>query len=204
MPWSRAMRNELFDAVKAGSLDPMDCDLEVKADETLVISYLAFRVPAAFVIRSHIERSFFVRGEVRSYELSRNPALRANGGKGWGWAGVTEQLTDWARRIHLAVTPDQWDQVALRRQLVARADAGENTLFTEAERVEIAAQLKALRNELGEQGKLTEDIKAALDEAEKASNRLGRKDWKAWLLGTVTGLVIAGTVDREVGNHVVI
>lgn len=91
----------------------------------------------------------------------------------------------------------------MRGQLVLRANAAGsevNVPFSDGERLQVVERLQAMEGELRAQGKLTEGIKTALDEAKDAGSRMGRKDWMNWFIGTITKLVIAGSIDREVGT----
>jgi chorismate synthase len=78
--------------------------------------------------------------------------------------------------------------------------------FTQDEQRQIAAQLqeirKQLREQLSEQYKLTseqlEHIDERINEAAKASERLGRKDW---IMVTYT-LIMTATVPAGIGEHI--
>jgi hypothetical protein len=210
MAWTRAQRNEIFQAVRASGLDPGDWDIAEDGD-SLTLKYLPSDGRVFFRILQRNKQTFIKQTNLTWYDLSCNPTHREvrNPDKPdgeWRWPGVIRVLEEWTREGYFAITPDRWEQNALRRQLVRAGDAGayENTPFSDAERLEVGQRLQAMEHELREQGKLTEGIKAALDEAVEASNRLGRKDWKNWFVGAVTSAMIAGTVDRDVATHVLV
>jgi hypothetical protein len=94
------------------------------------------------------------------------------------------------------------------RELIAgiqRTDSG-NTRFTQDERSRIEAQLQGIAKQLKAQFVLTNEqadrIDEWRDEVVEASERMGRKDWLIYLLGTITALTIAATVPAGVGEHI--
>jgi hypothetical protein len=83
---------------------------------------------------------------------------------------------------------------------------GENTPFTPAERAEISNQLRAIRDSVRKNYRLAAAQLAAigkcLEEAEEASKRLGRKDWKWLFYGIVFWLIVNETIPLEVAQHI--
>jgi hypothetical protein len=88
---------------------------------------------------------------------------------------------------------------------VQQADTS-NTSFTQDERRQITAQLQEITKHLKEQFELTKEQAERVDEwreeVVEASNRMGRKDWIIYLLGTITALTVAATVPAGVGEHI--
>jgi hypothetical protein len=84
--------------------------------------------------------------------------------------------------------------------------AEENTPFTPAERAEIAKQLRATRRSVQKNYGLSAEQLSAIDrrleEAEEASKRLGRKDWKLLFYGAVFGLILNDAVPPDVAQHI--
>lgn len=200
MDWlTTARKNELYRAIKGSGIEPAECKLLTHP----WLKRLDILVPADFAPRPavRIEGSananspdgftFHVQTEVPDSTVSGT------------WTLVVNRVHSWARDAFSLMEPDLWEQELLRRQLAA-VQGNDNSPFTDRERAEIAAQLKAIKDELQQQGKLSEGIKAALEEAEKASHHFGRKDWKTWFVGAVTTVIVAGTVTPEVGNHVLV
>jgi hypothetical protein len=81
-----------------------------------------------------------------------------------------------------------------------------NTPFTQVEQRQIAAQLRAIKEQVKKQFELTseqmERIEESLDEAAEASKRMGRKDWLIYFMGTISALIITATVTGGVGQHI--
>jgi hypothetical protein len=88
----------------------------------------------------------------------------------------------------------------------ADGQAGENTPFTPAERAEIINQLRAIRDSVRKNYGLSAAQLAAIDnrlaEAEEASKRLGRKDWKSLFYGVVFGLIVNDAIPPDVAQHI--
>jgi hypothetical protein len=192
-------------------LDPADWDLAEEGD-SLWLRYLPSEGRTYFRIRQGHRQTPIKRTLLTWYDLACQPTHRqvrkpSKPDGEWGWPGVIKVLEEWTKEGYFATTPDQWEQNTLRRQLVLRAhDVGAeaNAPFSDDERLQVVERLQAMEDVLRGQGRLTEGIKAALDEAKDTSSRMGRKDWITWFLGTVTALGIAGTVDREVGVHILV
>jgi hypothetical protein len=84
----------------------------------------------------------------------------------------------------------------------------ENTPFTPAERAEIVNQLRAIRDSVRKNYRLSaeqlEAIDKRLEEAEEASKRLGRKDWKSMFYGIVFGLMVNDAISSDVAQHILL
>jgi hypothetical protein len=82
----------------------------------------------------------------------------------------------------------------------------ENTPFTPTERAEITNQLRAIRDSVRRSYSLSAEQLAAIDkqleEAEEASKRLGRKDWKSMFYGIVFGLIVNDAIPPEVAQYI--
>jgi hypothetical protein len=82
-----------------------------------------------------------------------------------------------------------------------------NTPFTLDEQRQIAAQLKAIKEQLRDRFELTDEqitrIDEKLDEVVEASKRMGRKDWLVYFMGSITALIITATVTGGIGEHVI-
>jgi hypothetical protein len=88
----------------------------------------------------------------------------------------------------------------------AGGQAGENRPFTQAEQAEIINQLRVIRDSVGKNYRLTAEQLVAIDkrleEAEEASKRLGRKDWKSLFYGIVFGLIVNDAIPPDVAQHI--
>lgn len=85
------------------------------------------------------------------------------------------------------------------------SDVG-NSPFTNDERRQIAVDLEGIKEYVREQFDLTGEqiahINEGLDEAAEATERIGRKDWRLLVYGTIVNLVVADAIPPEVARHI--
>ncbi len=101
---------------------------------------------------------------------------------------------------------DLWT-VKLGPSLLDNGDQSvENTPFTTREQAQISRQLREIKNYLKTTRSLTEDqltrVDERLDEADRASNRMGRKDWALLLSGTLLTMIVADLIPPDIVQHV--
>jgi hypothetical protein len=125
------------------------------------------------------------------------------------WDELLLKFGEWVDEVRIETdAPDLWDDILQGNEFFSDAPRreGVNTPFTTAERAQIAAQLNEIRAYVKEACTLsieqTARMEAAFDEAEKASSRMGRKDWLllfgGTLLSLVTSAIIPGSVVEQV------
>lgn len=103
--------------------------------------------------------------------------------------------------------PDLWKKVsasaAIPGELTANSD---NTPFSASEQTAISDQLKAIAEAVKKDYDLTAEQSAKLDEkfeeAEKASRRMGRKDWGLLFGGAVFSLILTDVITPGVAGHI--
>lgn len=116
--------------------------------------------------------------------------------RGWGMV-----VADWLD------TPDLWESkpepAAIPGEL---SPESANTPFTRDEQAAISAQLKEIAESIKKTYDLTDEQSAKLDEkfteADKASRRMGRKDWGTFLGGIALSLVLADVITPDVMGHI--
>jgi len=126
------------------------------------------------------------------------------------WAVLENTFHSWAEEVQLEVeSPDMWEEIRQSSELLD-ASSGElaNTLFTESELAQISKQLREVKTYVREVCSLTTeeaaDVEKRFDDAEKASRRMGRKDWLLLFLGTLFPLIISGFLPPDVVKHILI
>ena len=203
MVFSTTERDALYQAVVGGGADPDECDL--KQDRT----YLHIKHRGGSWLRLSDERnsdsSLFV---IDMHIVNGQVGARYFDDR---WKDVVYHVTDWARLVR-EETPDLWEQSALKGQLLGVTNASDvNSPFSESEQAEIASQfgqVKSYLDKLQKLGELTAQavaqVSAKLDEAEEASKRIGRKDWRYMLLGIGFTLIATDVVTPEVGKHILV
>jgi hypothetical protein len=103
--------------------------------------------------------------------------------------------------------PDLWKSVsasaAIPGELTANSD---NTPFAPDEQSAISRQLKIIAESIKQTYELTAEQSAKLDEkfeeAEKASRRMGRKDWGLLFGGAIFSLILADAITPGVAGHI--
>jgi hypothetical protein len=121
---------------------------------------------------------------------------------------ATAYLRQWLEEIRLTVDqPDYWAEIGDRGQLLSGIQQEPaNTPFTQDEQRQIRELLGKIQTELVEQSQLTHEqiaeVSERLKETAEASERMGRKDWLIYLLGTITALIITATVTAGIGENI--
>ncbi len=121
---------------------------------------------------------------------------------------AVERVAKWAKDVALWLdAPDLW-RISLGEGAIpgALAPDSSNTLFSPDEQASISIQLKEIREALKAICELTAEQSAEIDkkfeEAEKASQRMGRKDWGMFFGGVVLSLVLPDIITPEVMGHI--
>jgi hypothetical protein len=117
---------------------------------------------------------------------------------GIGWPDVLDIVSRWLGVVSRnRAEPDFWAGVANWAGAVAPggpAQPGDDAPFTVSDRTEIASALQELSKHVIATYRLTEEQGRALNERlarlDAASERMGRKDWKVMLIGTIGNLVL--------------
>jgi hypothetical protein len=190
-------RNDLFEAIQKGGMDPEEFDFSVGANEA-TLRHLPSRA------------SFVLRGDVTDYAVRRvagdGPVQERTG---LSWYRVEEQIGLWLSEVKWHVNmPDLWAELQRKRGLLAAIsdDAVENTPFTDAERQQIAEQLQELKEYVGRTRSLSEPQMRLLDERidylVDAAKRVGRRDWLLMLAGVMLSYVLAVELPPETARDI--
>src|ERR1039457_323993 len=88
----------------------------------------------------------------------------------------------------------------------AHHESSENSPFTALEQTRISDQLRDIKEYVKKayslSAKQMSRVEARLDEAEKASRRMGRKDWLPLFSGTLFTLIVTDLVPPDVTQHI--
>jgi hypothetical protein len=131
----------------------------------------------------------------------------------FNWSGVLGSVRTWADDIWKilddAKLPDLWSELQRGREFLGGQPERdmENTPFTAAERTEIYAQMLKTRTWLRSRPELALEqvsrVEARLDYLEKASERVGRKDWLMMFNGAVTSLILSDLLPSQTAQHII-
>jgi hypothetical protein len=121
---------------------------------------------------------------------------------------IVDWIIHWGREASDWIdTPDLWKSIPEAASVPGELtpDSG-NTNFAPAEQAAISAQLKEIAESVKKTYELTAEQLAEIDrkfeEAEKASQRMGRKDWGMFFGGIALSLVLADIITPEIMGHV--
>lgn len=195
-------RNKIYKAIAESNLDLAEFEFTVDEDETTIT-------------HTYSESTFKLTIGRRASDFGYEARAIVTDGTDHLYMsdlGIENMLTpiqNWANEIKRYIeTPDYWTEMKRSRELVAAiqwADIG-NAPFTNDERRQIRVELEAIKEHVKEQFDLTSEqiahIDERLDEAAEAAERIGRKDWRLLLYGTILNLFVADALPPEVARHI--
>jgi hypothetical protein len=121
-----------------------------------------------------------------------------------GIAAWDEDVANWID------TPDLWDNNRSGNSSIPGEIIPDsaNTPFTPVEQATISTQLKIIAETVKKTYELTAEQSAEIDkkfeEAEKASQRMGRKDWGMFFGGALLSLILCDAITPEVMGQILI
>jgi hypothetical protein len=204
--WPRKVdRNEIYQAIVAGGLDPVQCELNTTSRRMRIV-----HLPSGsqFVIHRSIDLAVYLSGaryDIKSLVPDEPDWPR----QASTWADAVVQAQKWATGVesHAAI-PDLWAEFQRGQTFFTddKYQASDNAPFTPAEQTEISERLREIKEYVKKTYSLTEEqtsrIEARLDEAEAASRRMGRKDWVLLFAGVVFTLIVTDFLPPEVAQHI--
>lgn len=198
----RTQRNALFERVVARGLDPADFQLMDAVDGTTLVDHSPTRSTFSLVSKDGVAyRGRASIGDYGPYEYG--PVL---------WDNILQDIFPrWVYNVKVeGDTPDMWEEVRSISAILADGSDqyDDNSLFSPEEREQISAQLRQIKRSLKENYSLSDEklagIEARLDEAEEASHRIGRKDWRLLFYGIILTLIVGGLVSPDIVQHIVL
>jgi hypothetical protein len=215
MALTKARRNEMFRAVAAGGLDSADCRLKFSTEDG------GWRIAHARsrskIIMQDAEGYYdeagrywgdIPTGEWRSvWHLNwqvANDSLERR--RNQSWPGVIAAISYWAGKVvEYQGAPDLWKMRFDPELMEEVHQASGNLPFTKPEQAQVATRLRELKEYIGKTYELSaahmSQVEQRLDEAEKASQRVGRKDWTLMFAGTVFTLLVSGIITPDIAQH---
>lgn len=131
-----------------------------------------------------------------------------------GWTDVLKSVNKWVDEVRGfldgAEMPDLWEKLRHDRNFLGSPSAQdiENTPFTAGEQAEISAELHRIKSHLNTVPELTSaqisEIETRLEHLEKASERVGRKDWLMMFNGAITSLILSDLLPAQTAQHIVV
>jgi hypothetical protein len=193
---SKTQRNALFDAIAQSPLPISECDFFNEK-----------------IRHGASESEFHIYDDRKGgfYAVWANVGDELTTGQGQEIGSFDEvlgALTDWANDVAQWIdTPDLWELNSATAEVPGvLVPESANTMFTPDEQAAISGQLKAIAEAVKKDYDLTAEQSARLDEkfeeAEKASRRMGRKDWGLLFGGAVFSLILADIITPGVAGHI--
>lgn len=130
MELTKRQKNDVYDALMEGGLDPSQCDGPVN-----VFGQIEIRHPNTnSVIRAMSDGKDHYMGERQVAGVLRDHFLRCD------WPLLLQQIGRWAEEVEYEATaPDFWEELKTGKELLATVRAeSTNDPFTSEEQVEIA------------------------------------------------------------------
>lgn len=124
-----------------------------------------------------------------------------------GWTPLTKSFERWLKKLVQEVAqPDYWEHARTESVLAPHFDAStENTPFSAPEVERIRSAIGDLKQLLNSQNELSatqqEYIDARLQHMEEAAQRLGRKDWLALAVGSLSSIAIGAALAPEAARN---
>lgn len=193
-------------SVTVGRLDPTDFKLTDSSDESNTFSFYITHTPTGSYFNARWAPN--IHSYAYNRRLGTDPVEPVHSVDEWDvllnlipqW---TKDVADWAE------IPDLWE---IRDGWRAFIDSGNedtsNAPFTAEEQEAISGQLASIKESIKKTYDLTAGQEKKLDnrfdEFEKASRRLGRKDWILLFMGGIFSLILADAITPGIAEHILI
>ncbi len=188
--------NSIIKAIEDTGLEPRDFDLDDDGDE------------ARISLRG--SGSVFAIGSTGSggYEQSRVVGEGVQlGYPVYSWRALDQPLGLWLSEVKGDLeTPDRRAELRREREILTAAttEGDDNTPFTSDEQDEIATQLREIKRYMKKTDELTasqtQALEAGLDDLRATAGRMGRREWFAYVVGTLT--ILDAVLPPETTRHV--
>ena len=197
--FSKEQGNLIYRTIGNTKLNPEECSLTSVSDRATEIKH----GPSGSVLRVN-------RNPRPIFEAWYTVGGRSDFFPTWSFTfgSFIRRVQKWADRVaRYHEVPDFWKTPPGHGTIPGQAGPDSaNTPFTPKEQTAISAQLKAIAESVKKTYNLTAEQSAKLDEkfeeAEKASQRMGRKDWGLLFGGAVFSLILADAITPGVAGHI--
>jgi len=206
--FSKDQRNEIYRAVASSELDLAECDFASLAPVVLdlagaveithVPSESEFRIVNSIGIGRFSLQSKFGDDPLPPVDVAIS------------FKDILSKVRVWADKVAEWVdTPDLWkDRPVLGGIPGDLSPETDNTAFTPDEQALVSVQLREIREAVKKTYELTanqsEHIDEKFEEAEKASRRMGRKDWGMFFGGALLSLILSDTITPAIMGDILI
>jgi len=165
---------------------------------------------------------YLSKGYVAAKGLSGNEILRdlpvdfpGNIGLGVPWPKVVDSAKEWSQEVGTWMTeevyaPDLWEELLAAKKLFGAESfrTFENMPFNIDEQAKISEQIQQIKVYVKKTYKLSSEqfsrVKERLDEADRASRRMGRKDWILMFNGAIFSLVLSDLIPPDAAHNILV
>jgi hypothetical protein len=217
---SRRQRNDLYRAIEKSGAPIAEFRLSVLTTAARCISILHQPSNSYFLLsgKDSLFAEVGIQGDigdpedqVRARRLSN--FLSVMGGiRGFcTWDKMLDLVEKWSTAVvkqttEFARTPDLWADLDRAKQLLT-AQYG-NTPFSESEQAEISGQIRQLKAYIKATYELTAgqvaEVNDKFDQAERASQHMGRKDWLMLFNGAIFSLILTDLIPAQAAQNVLL
>jgi hypothetical protein len=198
---SKTQRNAVYEAVAATPLTVSECDF---SDEVGIDRITHTPSGSQFDIYPDLKG--------RSFRIWTNIGDEPAPEREWvigAFAQVLGAVTQWGNALSEWVdAPDLWRTARSGNAVIPgeRSPDSDNTAFTPDEQAAISSQLREIKEAVKKTCELTAEQSKQIDdkfeEAEKASRRMGRKDWGLLFGGAIFSLILADVITPGVAGNI--
>jgi hypothetical protein len=185
-------KNDIVKAIQGIQLNPREFDIREDENESRIVH----KPPSAYFVVGGSPVKY-----VGEYKSGDSPAWPY---EAYSWKTALRRISSWLDEVKRDIeTPDLWAELQNEAELleVTYDKDTENTPFTTEEKKKIAKQF----SEFSDYAQRTYSLSAAqmnvlnakLDYLVKATDRLGRVDWRNALLGVIIGYVLTIALPTE-------
>jgi hypothetical protein len=196
---TRDEKNQIYALIAKHGLDLTECSLTPTRNK-VVISH-----------DSGSKFEFWAKRSDNNYKIHYVVVDRADATSDLhmtGFESILVYIEDWAADVKdLTQTPDLWAEMQQSQGLIADVQRriAANNPFSQDEQQQVLIRLQAIERSLDSfniPSEQMQEIKEDLAEAAKARERLGRKDWWMFFLGTVTNMAANDIITPPVAQHI--
>ena len=203
-PLSKDERNELFLAIEESNLDPGECEYEPLSEDQQARIFHALS-GSEFIIKGELSSGGWIfavdtlTGDDPYYVKNEFKTI----------AELAASVKAWAENVWVWMeTPNLWEISGKQGSGIPGqlSPDSANTPFDPDEQAAISAQLREIKGSVKKTFELTAEQSKQIDEkfeeAEKASRRMGRKDWGLLFGGAVFSLILSETITPGIAGHI--
>lgn len=208
-------RNDLFEAIEAAGLDPLQCDLRDEEELDSIVhratgsGFSVWQEPNDMTLTGALNRRLH-KTRMGDWRVSWSVQDGSNVGPITcpEFDGVITQAGKWAREVrYVSETPDQWAELSRISGIQTAIASAASAPFTAEEQFAIAARVKEIKQQARENPELTvgqvSGIEQKLDDLVEASKRVGKKDWLTMLYGAAFGMIVNDVVPAHVVQGII-